>query len=319
VLHAGPTLHPRGSPVSTILKTMAATAVALVLMGALAAALTIHSGIYPIAADRPHLAPVRWLLTTVQQRSVMRYARGIEAPALQDAELVRRGLELYRVDCVVCHGAPGVPRQQIGRGINPNPPPLFMAASEWTDAQLYWIIRHGLKMAGMPAFDAAHSETDLWALTAFTRRLPDLTVGEYAAMVAALEGRIPAERVAWVDREDPGWARLLATGTAARGKALVDELGCGSCHVVPGVRNARGKVGPSLERWAERHFIAGSLLNQPTNLTAWIMDPHSIEPGTAMPAVGVTPEQAWDIAAYLYTLGAPPPALRRRGLESPGD
>lgn len=202
-------------------------------------------------------------------------------------------------------------RDQIGRGINPNPPPLYMAAPEWSDAELYWIIRHGLKMAGMPSFDAGHTETDLWALTAFTRRLPELSVEEYAAMVAAAEGQLPPSAVEWVDRDDPGFARLLAEGNPERGRALIREYGCGSCHVVPGLREAAGKAGPPLTLWAERHFIAGELLNTPDNLVAWIVDPQAIEPGTAMPVLGVTPEQAFDIAAYLYTLGEEPAALRR--------
>lgn len=102
---------------------------------------------------------------------------------------------------------------------------------------------------------------------------------------------------------DPGPARpLLYGGDAAAGADLIRSYGCGTCHTVPGVRGAKGKVGPPLTAFAHRAYIAGNLTNEPPNLVAWIMDPQAVEPGTAMPALGVTAEEARDIAAYLYTL-----------------
>jgi mono/diheme cytochrome c family protein len=296
--------------VGKTMKVVLGTVAAMTVLGAGAALALLYSGIYDIAANEPHLAPVRWLFTTGQQNAVREHAEGIQAPPLRDAALIRRGFVLYQENCLVCHGAPGVPRAQIGRGLNPNPPPLFMAASEWSDAELYWIIKHGLKMAGMPAFDAGHSETDLWALTAFTRRLPELSLEEYRRMVAAAEGRVPTAAVEWVDRDEPGFALLRARGRPERGEELMSRYGCGSCHLIPGVSWARGKTGPPLDRWAERHYIAGELLNTPRNLVAWIVDPQAIEPGTAMPGLGVSPEEALHVAAYLYTLGTPPWELR---------
>jgi mono/diheme cytochrome c family protein len=299
--------------VGKTVKIVAATLAGGLVVGAAGALAFVYSGVYPIAADKAHFGPVRWLLTTVQERSVRAHAEGIEPPPLRDPELIRRGFVLYQRSCLVCHGAPGVARDQIGRGINPNPPPLYMAAPDWADAELYWIIKHGLKMAGMPSFDAGHTERDLWALTAFTRRLPELSVDEYRAMVtAAGPGAGPARPPEWVDRDDPGFLRLRAEGDAERGKALLREYGCGSCHVIPGLRDGVGKTGPPLTEWGERHFIAGELLNTPNNLVAWIVNPQAIEPGTAMPALGVTPEHALHIAAYLYTLGGLPPAVQNR-------
>lgn len=285
------------------LKVVLWTVAAMTVLGVGAALVFIYSGVYGIGANEPHLAPVRWLLTTTQRHAVREHAEGIQAPPLRDPALVRRGFVLYQENCLVCHGAPGVPREQVGRGLNPNPPPLFMAAPDWTDPELYWIIKHGLKMAGMPAFDAGHSETDLWALTAFTRRIPELSVREYRSMVATAEGRTPAATVEWVDRDDPGYVRMRAHGRPVRGEELIERYGCGSCHVIPGVDWARGKTGPPLTRWSERHFIAGTLLNTPANLVGWIVDPQAVEPGTAMPDLGVAPEEALHIAAYLFTLG----------------
>lgn len=103
---------------------------------------------------------------------------------------------------------------------------------------------------------------------------------------------------------------------------LVAAYGCGSCHIIPDVNGADGVVGPPLSDWAARQWIAGNLRNEPANLTAWLENPQVIEPGTAMPAQGVTPQEARHIAAFLYTLRpselGPPHLLPLRWLETLG-
>jgi len=89
---------------------------------------------------------------------------------------------------------------------------------------------------------------------------------------------------------------------AAHGAQLVREYGCGACHSIPGIRAAHGTVGPPLDFWSRRTYIAGRVPNTPENLAAWILDPHSVDPKTAMPSVGLTEDQARDVVAYLYTL-----------------
>lgn len=99
---------------------------------------------------------------------------------------------------------------------------------------------------------------------------------------------------------------MVATGgNAAHGKELIRAYGCGACHIVPGVRDARGLVGPPLLYFSQRTMIAGELPNSPENLARWIEHPTSVEPKTAMPDLGLTEDQAYDIAAYLYTLQGP--------------
>ncbi|MGH9560287.1 MAG: c-type cytochrome, partial [Terracidiphilus sp.] len=91
-------------------------------------------------------------------------------------------------------------------------------------------------------------------------------------------------------------------GNIRAGRALLQAYSCGACHIIPGVPGARGLVGPPLYVWAKRTYIAGELPNTPDNLVRWIESPPSVEPGTAMPALGVSDQQARDMAAYLYTL-----------------
>ena len=94
----------------------------------------------------------------------------------------------------------------------------------------------------------------------------------------------------------------VSDGNPARGAQLITDYGCGTCHSVPGVRGANGLVGPPLDHFGNRSYIAGALVNTGPNLQRWIRDPQEIEPGTAMPDLDVTPADARDIAAYLFTI-----------------
>ena len=91
-------------------------------------------------------------------------------------------------------------------------------------------------------------------------------------------------------------------GAPDRGARLIVEYGCSSCHTVPGIHRARGRVGPPLNFFAERAYIGGELPNTPETLVRWIMDAPGLIPATAMPRMGVSERDARDIAAYLYTL-----------------
>jgi cytochrome c len=91
-------------------------------------------------------------------------------------------------------------------------------------------------------------------------------------------------------------------GDAHRGRVAIRNYGCGACHVIPGIRAAQGTVGPPLSMWERRTYIAGQVPNTPELLVRWLEAPQAIEPGTAMPNLGVTPKDARDIAAYLYTI-----------------
>lgn len=99
-----------------------------------------------------------------------------------------------------------------------------------------------------------------------------------------------------------GERHTVPGGKAKEGAAAIRAYGCGNCHVIPGVRGARGRAGPPLVAWSGRRFIAGRVPNTPDELVSWIIHPQGIKPGTAMPDLGVTDQDARHIAAYLYTL-----------------
>ena len=98
--------------------------------------------------------------------------------------------------------------------------------------------------------------------------------------------------------------RLSSSGDVASGRRFIASYGCGSCHSIPGVPGANSMAAPPLKCFYQRTYIAGRLPNSKENLIQWIRNPQQIDPGNAMPDLGVTEEEANDIADYLYN----PPA-----------
>lgn len=142
----------------------------------------MYSGIINVGASNPHAAPTQWLLHTAMQRSVAFHARDIKAPPLDKPETVMMGFRHYREMCVGCHLAPGIESSEIRKGLMPQPPKLQEAAKHWTPAQLFWIVKNGVKMTAMPAWGPTHSDEKIWSMVAFLQKLPEMTPAQYQAM-----------------------------------------------------------------------------------------------------------------------------------------
>jgi len=179
-----------------IIKTIAAL-ILLTLAGLIGYA---YSGLYDVAASEPDNAAMRWLLVTVRDHSIDRRAAGIEVPPLTDPELVEEGFEHYHEMCVDCHLAPGVDSSEIRQGLNPQPPLLVNVIPHSSPARLFWVIKNGVKMSGMPAWGTSHSDQMIWAMVAFLEQLPNMTPAQYQAMEKKLAGEaghdedMPAKR-----------------------------------------------------------------------------------------------------------------------------
>jgi mono/diheme cytochrome c family protein len=155
---------------------------ALLLLVA-AAAVAIYAGLYNVAADIPHTQPVYWLFDTVRQRSVAARARDIVVPNdLDDTNRISKGAGQYAEMCSGCHLAPGMKRTEISRGLYPRAPEL-RRKTDLTPAEQFWIVKHGVKMTGMPAWGVTHEDELLWDVVAFVRKLPELTPEQYEALV----------------------------------------------------------------------------------------------------------------------------------------
>jgi len=104
------------------------------------------------------------------------------------------------------------------------------------------------------------------------------------------------------NREIERSAAELTGGNPRQGRALIREIGCGSCHTIPGIQGANSNVGPPLNLIAGRMFIGGVLENNPENMVRWLENPQAVDQKTAMPNLGLNEQDARDVAAYLYTL-----------------
>ena len=168
-----------------ILATVAATVAVTVLVIVGIALVVLYTGSYNVAATESHAGITRWALNTLQHSSVAARAESVGEPPAQDSAAVMHGFEHFHAMCVQCHGAPGMDRGELGVGMTPTPPRLEEEAAEWSDAELFWITKHGIRLAGMPAFGPTHSDGELWGIVAFLRRLETMTEEDSAALVRA--------------------------------------------------------------------------------------------------------------------------------------
>ncbi len=99
----------------------------------------------------------------------------------------------------------------------------------------------------------------------------------------------------------PDQSQHMPQASAARGKAAIERAGCGACHDIPGIRWPQGQTGPSLQGFGTQGLIAGRLPNRPDLLAAFVRNAPQTLPGTTMPAMPMTPAEARDVAAYLYS------------------
>ncbi len=249
----------------------------------------LYSGVYDIAATNQHLGPTYWLLDTGMRQSVRNRAEEIEVPALGDEARASRGLAGYREHCVACHGAPGVAPQPFALGMTPVAANLAHTAREWPPAQLFWVIKFGIKMSGMPAWQFRLQDDQMWDIVAFLQRLPALSPEAYRAL--ATPAPMPA-----APPPLPGPADI------GRGQLALSQYGCVTCHRIPGVVGANAPVGPPLTDIGARTLLVGALANTPQNMQRWLREPQRISPGSAMPDLGVSERDARDMAAYLATL-----------------
>jgi cytochrome c553 len=196
---------------------------------ALAGFLFAWSGIFNVGASTGHWAITAWFLHFAMQNSVETHAMGIEAPALDDPALVLRGAGHYEQGCAPCHGTPANAPNPVVRAMTHPPPHLMDRIERWAPEELFWIVKHGVKFTAMPAWPARNRDDEVWAMTAFLLRLPELSPTEY---------------------------RHLALGETARGQeivadealaALSDPLGpiltnCARCHGYDGSGRGEGAV-----------------------------------------------------------------------------
>lgn len=270
--------------------------VALVVAMGVGATGFVLWGVYNVSALQQHTEPVFTLLNLALDRSIRQRAEEIGVPELTH-DMAEEGRRLYRSHCVQCHGAPGIGRHDVGKGMTPVPPNLAHTAKVKSPAEIFWPIKHGIKMTGMPSWQFKFTDEQIWEIVAFVTRMPDMSPADYQAQ-AADDGE--ASRSETRDASAPAPSDGLSD--PERGKMAIYGYACIACHRIPGTVGPRADVGPPLEGIGGRRYIAGVLHNNLDNMVRWLRHPTDVDPLTAMPDLGVTEQDARDIAAYLETL-----------------
>ena len=156
---------------------------ALAVLTAVAAAVYFFGGYYNVAASQEDAGVVRWALTKVRQASIERHAQDPVPTNINDPETVKAGARAFStLGCVNCHGAPGVKWAKFSEGLHPDPPDLKDVVGETTPSQLFWVIKNGINMTGMPSFAAAGAnDNEIWSVVAFLKKLPSVSEADYKA------------------------------------------------------------------------------------------------------------------------------------------
>lgn len=140
-----------------------------------------YAGAFNVGADDPHWSVTARTLVWARDRSISAHATEISVPDLADPELIALGAEHYGAMCVGCHLAPGVGDNELRQGLNPKPPNLTERRDR-SPAESFWIIKHGIKMTGMPAWGVTHDDDSIWGLVAFLQQMPTMDVASYQSL-----------------------------------------------------------------------------------------------------------------------------------------
>lgn len=169
----------------------------LLLLVAAGAGAFIWSGAYNVAADEPHWPLTQYAMETVRERSIEARSTGIAVPDLDDESLIRAGAGNYDAMCDDCHMEPGKDHTELSAGLFPAAPSLARDRID-NPAEAFWVIKHGIKMSGMPAWGKSMDDGSIWGMVAFLQQLPDISEARYRELVESSEGHThgPAEATA---------------------------------------------------------------------------------------------------------------------------
>jgi mono/diheme cytochrome c family protein len=158
----------------------------LAIILAVAAAVFFFAGFYNVAATEPNPGIVDWALGQIRGASINRHAVDQPPMPMEDQAIVRAGARAFASrGCANCHGAPGVMWAKFSEGVRPDPPDLKDIANDLTPAQIFWVVRNGINMTGMPGFGLTETpDQEIWTIAAFVKKLPQVSEDDYKAWTA---------------------------------------------------------------------------------------------------------------------------------------
>ena len=156
---------------------------ALAIIAAVAASVWLFGGFYNVAANEDGNRLVDRALLRVREASIDRQAGGTSPLNLDDTAVIRDGARAFaQRGCTNCHGAPGVEWAKFSEGLNPSPPDLKDEVSGDDAAHIFWVVKNGIRMTGMPSFGKAGvDDNEIWQITAFIKALPKVSESDYKA------------------------------------------------------------------------------------------------------------------------------------------
>jgi mono/diheme cytochrome c family protein len=156
------------------------------IVGGIAALVFFFGGYYSIAGTQPDPSVVAWALTHVRNASIDRHATDMPPQSLDDGAVVQAGARAFLArGCANCHGAPGVNWAKFSEGLHPDPPDLKDIANELEPRHIFWVVKNGINMTGMPSFGAiVTDDQEIWAIAAFVKKLPLISDADFKAWTA---------------------------------------------------------------------------------------------------------------------------------------
>ena len=172
---------------SRTMKIVGAVSMTLVL-GLTGVVAFSYSGLFDVAATTREPEVVQWLLVNTRKNSIRYRAEQIDVPELSDEARLATGGKAFDEMCAACHGAPGKKPLLGAKDMNPPPPDLADTASQRTPKELFWAVKNGIRMTGMPAWGATHSDVQIWDLVEFMGRLPEISPDAYRNLINNAQG-----------------------------------------------------------------------------------------------------------------------------------
>jgi len=252
--------------------------IALIVILPLLGMVFAWSGLMSVRASTGHWSVTDWFLHWVMKNSVRTAALFVEVPPLDDPALLPPAAGHYETGCAICHGSPAQGRSDAVLAMLPQPPDLKMVAPTWTDAQLFEIVKHGVRFTGMPAWPSKLRDDEIWAMVAFLRKLPEMDTNAYL-QVSGLHG----------------------IGHAGEVSPL--PITCESCHAEK--RLTPGSIVPRLAGQSEAYLL--------NSLKAYADEKRPS--GIMQVAIGTLSEESLPELASYYAKQTPP--VRPRGEADP--
>lgn len=168
----------KGRRMKTIITTIFVVLIVAVIVGLS----VIYTGAFNVATSWKDPSLMRWAMVTTRENSIERRAKGIVAPPTKGSNQIESGFRSYREMCATCHALPGEKKSPVEVGLNPEPPKLIESGEHMTAAELFWVIKNGIRMTGMPAWGVTHSDNELWDIVAFIKVMPEMSKADFSRL-----------------------------------------------------------------------------------------------------------------------------------------